>query len=97
MGRLSNARDGAVYVDECVRMAEMGEPDAFYNLGLAFATGQGGIEVDLISAHKWFNLAAVHGVREALSERAALAREMSNSEIAEAQRQAREWTRSHAH
>ena len=95
MGRLSNARDGAVYVDEYVRMAEKGEPEAFYSLGLAFATGQGGIEVDLVSAHKWFNLAAVHGVQEALSERAALAREMSNAEIAEAQRRAREWTRKH--
>jgi hypothetical protein len=95
MGRVSNARDGAHYVEKFVQMAEGGEPEAFYSLGLAFATGQGGIDVDLVSAHKWFNLAAVHGVEQALFERAALAREMTNAEIAEAQRQAREWTRAH--
>jgi len=95
MARLSKAVDGAGHVEKFVQMAEKGEPEAFYSLGLAFATGQGGINVDLISAHKWFNLAAVHGVQQAASERTALAREMSNMEIAEAQRQAREWTRTH--
>jgi uncharacterized protein len=95
MGQVSSARDGAHYVEKFVQMAEGGEPEAFYNLGLAFATGQGGINVDLVSAHKWFNLAAVHGIEQALAERAALAREMTNAEIAEAQRQAREWTRAH--
>jgi len=70
--------------------AKKGRPEAFYNLGLAYSTGQG-VGVDLVAAHKWFNLAALRGVEEAKSWRAQLAREMGPSQIAEAQRLAREW------
>ncbi len=70
--------------------AKTGRPDAMYNLGLAYSTGQG-VEVDFVSAHKWFNLAALKGSDEAKSWRASIAREMNNSQIAEAQRLAREW------
>jgi len=70
--------------------ARKGRPDALYNLGLAYSTGQG-VGVDYIAAHKWFNLAAMKGSGEARSWRAQLSREMSAAEIAEAQRQAREW------
>ena len=70
--------------------AKKGRADALYNLGLAYSTGQG-VGVDFIAAHKWFNLAAVRGVEEAKSWRAQISREMDTSQIAEAQRQAREW------
>jgi TPR repeat protein len=70
--------------------ARKGRADALYNLGLAYSTGQG-VGVDLIAAHKWFNLAAQRGFDAAKSWRAQLAREMSASQIAEAQRLAREW------
>ena len=70
--------------------AKKGRADALYNLGLAYSTGQG-VDVDFIAAHKWFNLAAVRGVEEAKSWRAQISREMNASQIAEAQRQAREW------
>lgn len=70
--------------------AERGRADALYNLGLAYSTGQG-VSVDFIAAHKWFNLAAVRGVEEAKSWRAQISREMNAAQIAEAQRQAREW------
>lgn len=70
--------------------ARKGRADALYNLGLAYSTGQG-VRVDLIAAHKWFNLAAQKGFNAAKSWRAQLAREMSASQIAEAQRLAREW------
>jgi TPR repeat protein len=70
--------------------AKRGRPDALYNLGLAYSTGQG-VVVDFVAAHKWFNLAAMRGVEEAKSWRAQLAREMVPAQIAEAQRQAREW------
>lgn len=72
--------------------ARRGQVDALYNLGLAYSTGNG-VGVDYIAAHKWFNLAAQLGLDEARSWRAQLAREMSASQIAEAQRQAREWLR----
>ena len=70
--------------------AKQGRPDALYNLGLAYSTGQG-VGVDFIAAHKWFNLAAMSGIDEAKSWRASIAKEMNTSQIAEAQRLAREW------
>jgi TPR repeat protein len=70
--------------------ARNGRSDALYNLGLAYSTGQG-VHVDYVAAHKWFNLAAMKGVDEARTWRAQLSREMSTVQIAEAQRQAREW------
>ncbi len=72
--------------------ARNGRADALYNLGLAYSTGHG-VDVDYISAHKWFNLAAMKGVDEAKGWRSQLSREMSAGQIAEAQRQAREWLR----
>jgi len=56
----------------------------------SFQSGESG-SVDLVSAHKWFNLAALKGSDEAKSWRASIAREMNTGQIAEAQRLAREW------
>jgi TPR repeat protein len=66
----------------------------FFDLGLVYSTGRE-VAADLIAAHKWFNLAAVKGNREAAQYRQELAREMSATEVAEAQRAAREWLRTH--
>ena len=70
--------------------AKQGRADALYNLGLAYSTGQG-VGIDFIAAHKWFNLAALRGSDEAKTWRAQLSREMAPTQIAEAQRLAREW------
>src|SRR5215469_14595164 len=70
--------------------AKQGRPDALYNLGLAYSTGQG-VDVDYIAAHKWFNLAAMKGSEVAKTWRAQISREMNFNQIAEAQRLAREW------
>ena len=70
--------------------ARKGRVEALYNLGLAYSTGQG-VRVDYVAAHKWFNLAAMKGINEARTWRAQISREMSTGQIAEAQRQAREW------
>ena len=72
------------------RDAKEGRADALYNLGLAYSTGQG-VGVDMIAAHKWFNLAAVRGVEAAKSWRNQVASELNAKQIAEAQRLAREW------
>jgi uncharacterized protein len=72
--------------------ARQGRADALYNLGLAYSTGQG-VGVDFVAAHKWFNLAALRGSDEAKSWRAQISREMLPTQIAEAQRLAREWLR----
>jgi len=44
-----------------------------------------------VTAHKWFNLAAMKGSNEARTCRSELAAEVSAAEIAEGQRQARGW------
>ena len=41
--------------------AERGSVEALYDLGVSYSTGRGGVPVDLIEAHKWFNLAALSG------------------------------------
>ncbi len=71
-------------------------PDAehLFDLGVIYATGRD-VEQDLVAAHKWFNLAAVSGYREAAYHRQQIAGEMSPKDIAEAQRAAREWLRLH--
>lgn len=74
--------------------AQGGKCDALYNLGLMYSTGRG-VEVDLVTAHKWFNLAAMQGSMDARTCRAELAAEMSPVEVAEAQRRAREWLSHH--
>lgn len=71
--------------------AARGSVDALYDLGMAFSSGAGGIGVDFVEAHKWFNLAAMKGDRRAQLCRADIAADMSSREIAEAQRKARTW------
>ncbi|MFZ5739717.1 hypothetical protein BJ123_11257 [Rhodopseudomonas thermotolerans] len=74
---------------------EAGEnPDALFDLGLLFASGRGA-PVDLVAAHKWFNLAALKGRTDAIAYRRELAELMSADEIAVAQREARAWIASH--
>jgi TPR repeat protein len=71
--------------------AARGNADALYDLGIAYSTGSGGVDVDLIAAHKWFNLAALNGSEAATMCRADISDEMTAREIVEAQRQARAW------
>ncbi|HET8749819.1 MAG TPA: hypothetical protein VFM42_03670 [Sphingomicrobium sp.] len=71
--------------------AEAGNVDALFELGLTFSTGRCGMAVDLVEAHKWFNLAALSGSSRGQECRAEIALEMTAREIAEAQRQARAW------
>ena len=71
--------------------AARGNAQARYELGIAFSCGTGGVDVDFVEAHKWFNLAALAGSEEGHALRAEIAEEMSAREVAEAQRQARAW------
>jgi TPR repeat protein len=74
--------------------AQTGAPDALFELGMLYATGRD-IDADLVTAHKWFNLAAARGNEAACTYRVELAREMSAEQIAEAQKLAREWLQTH--
>ena len=66
--------------------------DMLFELGMMYSVGRD-VPVDLISAHKWFNLAAVKGNAEAIRLRREIANQMSDAEIAVAQRAARDWLR----
>jgi uncharacterized protein len=69
-------------------------PDSPFDKGVYLSAGRGG-QVDLIEAHKWFNIAAAHGHGAAAWHRDELAREMSRQDIATALRAAREWVTRH--
>jgi uncharacterized protein len=66
--------------------------DMLFELGLMYSVGRD-VPVDLVSAHKWFNLAAMKGNSEAIRLRREIAYQMSDTEIATAQRAARDWLR----
>jgi uncharacterized protein len=68
--------------------------DTLFELGLMYATGRS-VQTNLVSAHKWFNLAAMRGNQEAVRYRREIAAEMSEAEIAVAQRAARDWILAH--
>src|SRR5258706_10199172 len=61
--------------------ARAGKPNALYQLGLCYSTGQG-VELDLIKAHKYFNLAAMKGVVEARLWRGGIGPQMGAHEKA---------------
>jgi TPR repeat protein len=67
-----------------------GGADTFFELGMIYSAGRG-VPVDLVSAHKWFNLAAMRGNRHAVRLRREIAEQMSEHEIARAQHAARAW------
>ncbi len=69
-------------------------PDMLFERGLYWASGRSGV-VNLVAAHKWFNLAALKGRADAISMRREVAEMMSEVEIATAQREARAWMTAH--
>lgn len=68
--------------------------DALFDLGVLYSSGRSGL-IDLVAAHKWFNLAALKGRVDAISLRQEIAGQMSGAEIAIAQREARAWMATH--
>jgi hypothetical protein len=67
---------------------------AFLELGINSTIGAA-VPVDLVAAHKWFNLAAMRGNQDAIRLRREIAAEMTTHEITTAQRAAREWITTH--
>lgn len=70
-----------------------GAEDCF-GLGMVFSAGAG-VAIDLVQAHKWFNIAASRGHGDAARLRREIAELMSDSEIGCAQRAARDWLKAH--
>jgi TPR repeat protein len=77
---------------ECA--AQGGAPDALFELGLMYCSGRD-VGVDLVEAHKWFNIAALRGNEEAKRYRLEISTEMTKCEISVAQKLAREWLALH--
>ena len=74
--------------------AEPKDADGCFGLGMIFSAGAG-IDVDLVQAHKWFNIAAMRGHADAAQLRREIAEQMSDGEIGCAQRAARDWLKAH--
>lgn len=87
----SSYKSGIFLIESRLRDAARGDDRAYFELGMAYSSGSGGIEIDLVEAHKWFNLAALKGDEHAQACRAEIAEDMSAREIVEAQKQARAW------
>jgi uncharacterized protein len=85
---------GHIDLDTATPVEASAIPDALFERGLYWASGRSGV-VNLIAAHKWFNLAAVKGCAEAARLRREVAEMMSEVEIATAQREARVWMTAH--
>jgi hypothetical protein len=72
------------------RAAEQGYALAQYELGLIYRTGYG-LAIDHVQSYVWLNLAAAAGIPEAVSARDEVMRSLSNKQLAQAQKTAREW------
>jgi len=70
--------------------AEQGDADAQYNLGGMYFSGHG-VARNHIQAYMWVTLAAAQGNENASKGLEILEKKMTSSQIAEAQRLAREW------
>src|SRR3546814_19852967 len=82
-------------VESRLRDAARGDSNACFDLGIFYSTGTGGESIDLVEAHKWFNLDAVHGSEEAQMCRAEIAEDMRARESADTTRQDAAWLHDH--
>lgn len=87
----SSLKSAQFLIDSRLADAARGDTDAYYDLGMVYSSGAAGIAIDLIEAHKWFNLAAVCGSEAAQACRSEISEDMTAREIAEAQKAARAW------
>ena len=81
---------GHIDLDTATPVEASAIPDVLFERGLYWASGRSGV-VNLVAAHKWFNLAALKGRADAIPLRREVAEMMSEVEIAMAQREARAW------
>jgi TPR repeat protein len=73
------------------KAAEQGNPDAQYALGLMYRYHVAGMPQDVVVAYMLWNLAAANGHANAASQRASVARQMSQEQVEEAQALSRAW------
>jgi uncharacterized protein len=85
---------GTIDMETATAVQATAIPDVLFERGLYWASGRSGV-VNLVAAHKWFNLAALKGRVDAVAMRREVAEQMSETEIASAQREARAWMTAH--
>jgi TPR repeat protein len=73
------------------KAAEQDHPDALHALGLMYRYHVAGMPQDTVIAYMLWNLAAASGHRNAVEQRASVARQMSQEQIDEAQSLSRNW------
>ncbi len=71
-------------------LAERGKAVAQWSLGIMYERGRS-VPQDYVQAYRWYTLAAAKGLKEAVKGRDFLEKRMTPTQLAEAQRLAREW------
>ena len=87
----SSLKSARFLIESRLRDAARGDTNACYDLGIVYSSGADGVDIDMIEAHKWFNIAAMSGDERAKDCRAEISEDMSAREIIEAQKSARAW------
>jgi TPR repeat protein len=72
------------------KAADQGSAEAQISLGAMYANGRG-VSQDYVRAHVWLSLAAAQGNQNAVKSRDMVAQHMTQAQIVEAQKLAREW------
>lgn len=73
---------------------EPGDIESCFARGIDYSSGRD-VEINMIEAHKWFNIAASRGHKDGAQMRREVAALMSDAEIGQAQRAARDWLNLH--
>ena len=76
------------------KAAEQNNASAQAILGIMYHYGKG-VPQDYVMAHMYYNIAAVSGDKSGIKNRGLVEKDMTSSEIAEAQKLAREWMSKH--
>lgn len=82
------AMSARILIESRMQDALEGDPGACFDLGIAYSSGSAG-EINLVEAHKWFDLAALAGYAPAEQRCAEIARMLPAREKAEARRRSR--------
>ena len=88
------AQDGNVAAMWYRLAAEQGYPYAQFNLGFMYTKGQA-VPQDYVMANMYWNIAGASGYDSAVKNRGIIEKKMTPSQVAEAQKLAREWVKTH--
>jgi hypothetical protein len=77
-----------------MKEAKQGNADSQYCIGKMYAEGDG-VVPNFVQAYKWYEISRANGSEDGLKDRDLVEKKMPPYEIAEAQKQAREWVEEH--